>query len=260
MASRRSATQLTFDANNTSQRLKAATANGASGLSQVFLLAPDARACNGQRCENTASAGAQGAGNQKSFNVLTTAVTDGFFVQGTTNVRLTSQFLPGGTFTTSNRCGAGQVVGQGSEAIVAGAGIVSTRPTTTMLIVIPKETLLAQGLTSRGASSFPLCVGATWVDTGTPIAWTAKGGKKGTTPAKEDPSGSKTYWGFALDCSDLPANSPNPCADLRTKNTTAVETYFGWDPATTAQFMRDSDLAFVIRMGFPWDGKGAVYK
>ena len=115
--------QLTFDADNTSQRLKAASANGASGLSQVFLLAPDARACNGQRCENTASAGAQGAGNQKSFNVLTTAVTDGFFVQGTTNVRLTSQFLPGGTFTTSDRCGAGQVVGQGSEAIVAGAGL-----------------------------------------------------------------------------------------------------------------------------------------
>jgi hypothetical protein len=232
-----------------------------TGDSGTFRLVNDLKACDQKRCENTASVNNAG-GNQKAFNFITTTSDGGFFVSGSVNVLLASQFLDGDVFTTAPRCGAGTVVGMGSEAIVAGAGILSTQPTTTMLIVIPKETLLAGGLTSRAASSFPLCVGATWVNTTTPVAWTARGGKKGIIDSKEDPAGSKTFWGFVLDCSQLPANTPtsNPCADLRTKNTTAVENYFGWTPERTAQVMRDSDLAFVIRMGFPWDGKGAVYR
>jgi hypothetical protein len=46
---------------------------------------------------------------------------------------------------------------------------------------------------------------------------------------------------------------------LKTKQAIDVQNYFKWDAKTTAFYMKDSDLAVIIRKGFPWDGKGGVY-
>ena len=51
----------------------------------------------------------------------------------------------------------------------------------------------------------------------------------------------------------------NPCVAVKSKQAIDVQNYFGWTAAYTAQFMKDSDLAVIIRKSSPWDGKGGVY-
>ena len=128
-----------------------------------------------------------------------------------------------------------------------------------MLIVIPKAVLKAN--TSRNAASFNVCIGATWLGSGTPttaqLTWNLNSKGK-LVPAVHEGT-TNVYWGVATNCSALPPNDPRPCVAVRSKQAIDVQNYFGWTPAQVATYMKDSDLGIIIRKNFPWDGKGGVY-
>ena len=59
--------------------------------------------------------------------------------------------------------------------------------------------------------------------------------------------------GSLADCSGLPSGSINPCVRLKTKNKSELVGVIGSLPASVT--FSNSDLALVVQMGFPWDGK-----
>ena len=171
---------------------RATTGSNPTDTSASFLLVNDLRACDDQRCENKMD-----NPQQKSFNLITTG--NDFFT-GPTNVILRSQFLGTGEFTGTSKCGIinpNNFLGQGAEAVPQGAGVTGTAPETNMLIVIRKDTLKEK--TSRNATSYNVCIGATPLPGTTPPAWTTK-----TGPATLV---SGVYWGVAADCSTFAANT-----------------------------------------------------
>jgi hypothetical protein len=128
-----------------------------------------------------------------------------------------------------------------------------------MLILIPKKSLIAFGVSSRSADSFQVCLGADRLDTGSD-PWIAKNAAGTLVSAVLD---GHTFWGTAADCSAFSAGSTNPCAAVKTKNVGEVQAYFTsqGDTATAASIpslMANSDLAVIVREGFPWDLKGSL--
>ena len=93
------------------------------------------------------------------------------------------------------------------------------------------------------------CVGAKWLGTlPDPRApWTTK------TGTATGPDAEEFYWRLAPDCSSLPAGSINPCVRLKTKNKSELTGVIGSLPASVA--FTNSDLALVMQMGYPWDGR-----
>ncbi len=81
----------------------------------------------------------------------------------------------------------------------------------------------------------------------------------GTAPAQNVDG---VWFGVADDCTKFAANSANPCVALKTKQVADVQTYLNGLGYTinVSQFMKDSDLAIVIRKASPWDGKGIILK
>lgn len=233
-------------------QLRAASGAVTPAISNEFVVAIDLKACDAGFCDGSGT-----SGNQKGYNQITTG--NDFYNPGVTNVILRTQFLTSTAFSNaSGGCGTQALVGQGQEAQSEGAGLATTAPATTMLIVISKDVLKSAGLTSRNVQSFNMCVGATWIAAGEATAWTAKKPVgNGTQPAVLNGG---VYWGLALDCSALPAGSANPCIALRTKQAINVQNYFHWTAKQTALYVKDSDLAFIVRKNSPWDGKAGIYK
>jgi hypothetical protein len=232
-----------------------ASTSGASVDSQSFQIVYDLKACNDQKCTNVASNGAKNV--QKAVNTLTT--TGDFFDGTNTNVVLTTSFFDPTPFQSN--CGVSSFVGQGTEAKLEGTGIASTAPTTTMLLLIPKKSLIAFGVASRSADSFQVCLGADRLDGGT-APFIAKDANGALIPAVQDPV-TGTFWGSAADCTAFTPDSTNPCAALKTKNVGQVQAYFTsiGDSDTAASIpnlMSSSDLAVIVREGFPWDLKGSL--
>ncbi|HUQ79039.1 MAG TPA: hypothetical protein VM427_09260 [Patescibacteria group bacterium] len=235
--------------------LRASTSATVFTDSRVIQIVPDLDACDGNSCKNVVDNGARNV--QRAVNTIATG--NDFFTAGSTNVLLATTFLDASAF--SGQCGGPAIIGQGTEATVAGTGITATEPTTTMLLIIPKKSLLAFGVSSRAADSFNVCVGAIRLDDGSG-GWFAKQAD-GTLALTTSTGG--THWGTAADCSQLPAGSTgDPCAALKTKNVGEVKAYFTriGDDATAASIpslMANSDLAIVIRKVYPWDGKTGLY-
>jgi hypothetical protein len=217
-----------------------------SADSATFRLVNDLKACQGNRCENRFTILNN---QQKFFNVITAG--NGVFFDTNRNVILRSQQFATSTF--GGTCAGRSYVSQGSEAVPQGTGATDSQPRTTMVIVISKDVLKAGGVTSRNAASFNACIGATWIGPGTEGPWITKTG----TPTAQKVG--TEWWGVAGDCSQFPANSPNPCVALKTKQVADLQAYLGPN-VNASQFMKDSDLAIVIRKAAPWDGKGAVFK
>jgi hypothetical protein len=164
---------------------------------------------------------------QKAFNQITTG--SNFFVDGTTNVLLRTQFLQTYDFAPGvDTCGATTgLVGQGTEALSQGSGLAAAMPATSMLIVISKAALQANGLTQRSAASFNICVGATWIDPDHAVVpWAAKNAAGQPVDAQ---LASGAYWGLARNCSEIAANAIDPCIAVATKSTKDVQAYFGLD-------------------------------
>ena len=240
---------LTITSTNTNVSLKAATtvAPVVSPQSNTFQIALDVKGCTGQLCVNTFI-------NNSQIRIYNQIATSSAFNTESINTLLRTQLVPSAAFGTTNACGTNPtILGSGSEAAPRSSSLATTLPTTTMLIVVPKAVLKSN--TARSARSFNVCIGATWIGTGGASPWTAITSNGVPTPAKLDGG---VYWGIAGMCPAGPVTS-NPCVAVKSKQAIDVQNYFGWTSAYTAQFMKDSDLAVIIRKSSPWDGKGGVY-
>ena len=133
-----------------------------------------------------------------------------------------------------------------------------------MILIMPRTTLKAYDITSRSAISFNVCAGATWL-AGTPVVpWTTKDPVTGALVPNGAVLEDGQYFGVAADCAAFPANATDPCAALKTKQAADVTLFIqtNIDPTWTGQtaaFMKDSDLAVVVRQGFPWDQRTGIY-
>ncbi len=236
-----------------------ASVGTATADSTGFQIVYDLKACDAQSCKNSASNGLKNL--QRAVNTITTSPSGDFF-NGSNNVLLTTQFLASSTF--DGKCSSTPIIGQGTEAKVEGAGITTTQPTTTMLLILPKRTLQALGVSSRSAASFNVCLGATRLDGVASSPWTAEDATGAFAPATQDVADPNLYWGLAADCTRFTAGSTDPCAAVKTKNVSEVQAYFTsiGDTATAASIpliMANSDLAIVVRTVYPWDGKTGLY-
>jgi hypothetical protein len=230
----------------------------------------DLEACDNQACDNNASNGA--ANVQKAFGKITT--TADFFDPGAssfstasvtdgTNVLFSTQFVPG-TQTNQAVCGntgANKTIGQATDMVVTGSGVDTTDPSTTMVLVLPKDTLKGFGITSRGTESFNVCLGALNISGESVTGWKAKdmANKKGglitTMPGAEG-----RYWGAPANCGTAGLSPSDPCIALRTKQAAAARAALGMTAAEFALLgIKDADLVIIIRKQSPWDGKGGSY-
>ena len=216
-------------------------------------------ACDNTFCKNNTSNG-DNTRPQKAYGQITTAPTGDFFNGTTTNVRLSTQFVAG---SQTNQCG-NSTIGQATDLRAAGPGVGATAPATTMVIVMPKDTLKGYGITSRGTASFEVCLGVLNIDpNSTQKTWQQKNGKKGLKASSDRtlPSSAEgRAWGVPADCGTAGLTASDPCIALRTKQAADTRAYLGM---TTTQFaelgIKDADLVIIIRKGAPWDGKGGVY-
>ncbi len=148
----------------------------ATGLSEVaslpFEIVADWAACDGGSCSNSATTG--GSEKQVSFSTIDT---NGDFDN---EVVLTTQFLS----TITGQC-EGDVgsFGQTTEVRVQGAGVSETSPDFKVVLMFPKTTLQALGLSSRNADSFNVCLGATRLVAGDPYQAKTSVTNSALTPA-----------------------------------------------------------------------------
>ncbi len=237
-----------------------ATSGAATDTSDSFSVVNDLSACDGTECKNNTSNGkAANAGLQKAWGRITTG--GDFFVAGSTNVRLTTEFSLGGT---SGQCGSNVTIGDSTDLKISGLGTGDTAPSTTMVLVIPSDSLKFYGITSRGTPSFNVCLGALNVDPDShATTWQQKnlgkkGGLKASTSTADDPD--DRAWGVPADCGTTGLIASDPCIGLRTKSANQAQTYLGLTSAEFAQLgISENDLVIVIEKGAPWDGKGGVY-
>ncbi len=216
----------------------------------------DLEACDNQVCDNNTSNNQ--ARVQKAFGKITTG--SDFFTGSTTNVRLSTQFVAGSQVT--GRCGNNQTIGDATDMVVAGAGAAGTAPASTMVLVMPKDTLKAFGITSRGTPSFNVCLGAIDLTGSVPASagWKQKGAGKNAPPVATIKGPEDRFWGTPADCGTSGLAASDPCILLRTKQAAAARAALGMTAAQFAQLgIKDADLVIIIRKGSPWDAKGGSY-
>ncbi|MFP5343633.1 MAG: hypothetical protein ACLGIJ_12060, partial [Candidatus Limnocylindria bacterium] len=220
-------------------------------------------ACTGQVCENNVGNGSPNL--QRAYGKIRTGST--FFQAGETNVLLTTQFLPG---SETNRCQGNQTIGQSTDLRVQGLGVGDTAPSTQMVLILPRETMMSLGVTSRGTGTFNVCLGVITVDGSTPDPWKAKDpkSKKFAFKSAELDTDEGRYWGVPADCGATVVtkgrvetlSESDPCIGLRSKLASEVQAYLGMTSEEFAALgVRDADLVIVIEKRSPWDGKGGVY-
>src|SRR5206468_12209401 len=94
------------------------------------------------------------------------------------------------------------------------------------LIVVPKNTLKASGVLSRGTPSFDICFGAIWTSTTiSPTAWQAKpltGTRLISANPVPDGFGTTRYWGLPTNCGTAGVALGDPCIPLPTKQPSDV--------------------------------------
>jgi hypothetical protein len=233
-----------------------ASADGTTADSNSIQIVDQLKACTGNACKNVVNNGQKNV----QLAVNTIAPITGQTFTGTSVLLATSFF---DTAQYAGKCGAAPFIGQGTQAIVEGAGTSTVQPTTTMLLIMPKRSLQAFGVASRNAASFNICLGATRLD-GQTGSWQSKNADGTLGLATPDPSpatATSTYWGNVADCGTPNLTSSDPCAAVKSKNVADVVAYFNGigDTATAnsiPSLMQNSDLAIVIHKAFPFDGKG----
>jgi len=213
----------------------------------------DLEACDGTICDNNTTNGAGTGKLQRAFGKITTGSD---FFNNTNNVRLTTQFVAG---SQTNQC-ANSTIGDATDLQVSGAGTVATAPATTMVLVLPKDVLKTNNITSRGVPAFNVCLGALNISGGPVTPWRQK--NVGSGPAlKPSVLGAEgRYWGVVADCGTTGLPAADPCIGLRTKQAATARAYLGMTAAEFAPLgINDSDLVIIIKKQSPWDGKGGVY-
>ena len=94
-----------------------------------------------------------------------------------------------------------------------------------MVIVIPKDFIKSQNLTSRNAASFGACVGANASERIVTVRWTTK---KRERPRRRSVDGTG---GVAPTARSSPTPA-NPCVDPKTKQVADVQAYLGSGAST----------------------------
>ncbi len=244
-------------------KLRAAAGTAPNAVSVQRRIVTDLEACDNDTCDNNAnnSINPTPIGLQKAFGQIK-AVTGGDFFNTVlnTNVLLTTQFVPGSE--VSGQCGNNSNIGQATNLTVQGAGVASTKPETTMVLIIPKNTLKASGFLSRGTPSYNVCLGALHIGSVTPsIGWNQKATTKNGAPTPIlTPGAEGRYWGIPADCGTAGLSTEDPCIGLRTKAVSAVRAYPGITAADVAAMnINDADLVVIIKKPFPWDGKAGIH-
>ena len=170
----------------------------------------------------------------------------------------TTSFLGGnGTPDGSGSCNTGRkFIGDGFDQRVFSAPSAGIKGY--QVIVIPKNTLKASGVLSRGTPSFDLCFGGIWVGSGTPTPWT---GKNGSAVPHTDSDGTTRYYALPVNCTPT---LTDPCIALRTKQRSDVVKLIPSISTQINSIMSDADVALVVRVGGApnaatssfWDGGG----
>ena len=252
----------------------------------------DLQACDGTACTNIAQGDAT---SSTSINAVTLVTTPNDMYQTTSTMSLVAA-LPAvytGAAATPYRnvllstsfnkwkkgdkvvsyCGSFSSIGDELDVRLYGAGVgfVMGDPSAASIVVdvLPKNTLKASGVLSRGVSLFEICLGAIYL--GEPTSGTAWYGKKigKTVTAKSvratDADGTVRYWGVPADCPIgilkdpmLQAKQQDPCIALRTKLRSDLVMAVGETVATQTKFS-DSDVAVIIFKPKQWDGKAKYF-
>jgi hypothetical protein len=231
-----------------------ATSGSVNRPSLTFSIVSDLAACDEQLCINNGNNAGDSKTVQRAYGrIKTTTVND--FYNTNNNVLLTTQFVSSATADggPTGRCGTNQTIGQATDLQISGAGA-SITTKATMVFIIPKDTLKADGVTSRGTPSFNICLGASVLPGGNPgLGWTQKSGAKATL------NGGR-WWGTPPDCTTALLNSGNPCVALRSKQAAPVQSYLGLNNSDFGKLkIGDADLVIIVELGYPWDSKGGTY-
>jgi trimeric autotransporter adhesin len=236
------------------------TSPAVNTTSDDFRIVNDLAPCQGPLCKNNIGNG----GNNKTLQYLYGQINSGGSYTATT---LTTQFV--GVNQVDNRCGTNKTINSGVELRAAGNDVATTS-NGYMLLIIPKDTLKALGVTSRGTPSFNVCLGTLYLGNGTAgsygsqhAKWNATGGlatERQDTLAVDGDTFWR-YWGAPKNCGAAGLTASDPCIYLRTKQKSDITALItqGILSAGANANMNDADLAIVIRKPSPWDGKGGVY-
>ena len=226
-----------------------------------FRIVNDLAPCRGPLCKNNIGNGGNANALQYLYGQIKTAGSGSY-----SSTTLTTQFL--GARSIDNKCGTNRTINMPVELRAAGTDVSQTN-NGYMVLIMPKNTLKALGVTSRGTPSFEICLGALFLGNGTTTygstttPWRAKGG---LAIARQDTLATDgdtywRYWGTPANCGAAGLTSTDPCILLRTKQRSDITALInqGILAAGAADNMRDSDLAIVIMKPSPWDGKGGMY-
>jgi hypothetical protein len=230
--------------------LNAAASSLPTANSQSFAIVSDLAACDNHVCTNNGNNGGDKNTLQRAYGRIQTT---GDFFDATNNVLLNTQFVSAsGLDGTNDKCGSNATIGQATDIAIQGSGS-SVTTKTTMVLVIPKDTLKFDGILNRGTPSFNVCLGASVLPGATPTAWTQKDG----TPSVLNGA---RYWGTTPDCTSALLTSGNPCTGLRSKSAASVQAYLGLNNTDFAKLgIKDADLVLILELGYPWDAKGGAY-
>ena len=254
------------------------SASGTTVRTTVVSIVNDLEACDGTNCDNNASNALTVPATklQKAFGEIKTG--GDFYDPGTgaltiasvtqpTNVLFSTQFVPG---TQTNQPGCGntgsrKTIGDAVDMSITGLGAAGTAPSTTMVLIMPKDTIKAYGVTARSATSFDVCLGALRFTSGS--GWKAKNPstQKGAPPLITTIVGAEgRYWGTPADCGTAGLAPEDPCIGLKTKQAATAKAYLVSHGVMTAtEFdalgFKDSDLILIVEKKSPWDAKGGGY-
>jgi hypothetical protein len=236
------------------------TSPGTNTTSADFRIVNDLAPCNAAICKNNIGNG----GTNKTLQYLYGQIKANGTYSATT---LTTQFV--GVNQVDTRCGTNKTINTGVELRANGSDV-NTTSTGYMLLIIPKDTLKALGITSRGTPSFNVCLGTLYLGDGNAGTYGSQHAKwntlSGLASERQDTIAVDgdvywRYWGAPANCGARGLTGSDPCISLRTKQKSDITALItqGILSAGADSNMHDSDLAIVIKKPSPWDGKGGVY-
>ena len=236
------------------------TSPATNKTSDDFRIVNDLAPCRAAVCKNSIGNG----GNNKTLQYLYGQINSNGTYAATT---LTTQFV--GVNQVDARCGSNHTINSGVELRASGSDV-NTTSTGYMLLIIPKDTLKADGVVSRGTPSFNVCLGTLYLGDGTPGSYGSQHAKwntlSGLASERQDTTALDgdtyyRYWGAPANCGARGLTPTDPCISLRTKQKADITALInqGLLSAGADTNMHDSDLAIVIKKPSPWDGKGGVY-
>ena len=256
------------DISNTGTNRYTLTAAGGSDtdISSSFRIVSDLANCLGQsKCFNNTK---NNSVDKPENSYSQSKTTSGQFG----NVITTTNFSDGADVNA--QCGGvrtGNTIGNAIDVRVVGSGLSTSKPTSTMVMILPLKTLKFYGLTARNADAYNACLGAINLNgsTNPADAWTGRDRKNKALPASQDldADGINRYWGVPADCGQKYLKPSDPCISLKSKSATqvaarmALVTGEAWTVARVNSELNyvDGDIAIFITKPFPWDGKSGLY-